>query len=50
MATESPLGKQLSAQDAAALGVETDSSVFAQIDMPRFVQLTETYPRQLAWY
>ena len=38
------------AQDAAAMGVATDPSAFAQIDMPGFVQLTETYPRQLAWY
>lgn len=36
--------------DAQALGVKPPVSAFTVIDMAAVVTLTETHPRQLAWY
>lgn len=38
------------AEDAAAAGLTDDGGAFDCIDMAGFVTLTETCPRQLAWY
>lgn len=38
------------AEDAAAAGLTDDTGAFDFIDMAGFVALTETYPRQMAWY
>lgn len=40
----------LLADDAAALGVTGADADMAAIDMAGFVALTETCPRQLAWF